>query len=87
MSFRDVCELISGAAPGTLPAALSQLGDSGSSASEALFSWVHAELVDRGVNLDDDGTEAVRRIVALAMLAQRQSNRIMWTSEEDKTAA
>ena len=87
MSFRDVCELISGAVPGALPTAVSRLDDSGSSASEALFAWVHAELVERDVDLDDDGTEAVRRIVALATLAQRHCDAQMWAPESGAEAA
>ena len=78
MHFRDVCELISGDAPGARPDAWDRLDDSGSIAGEDLFAWVHAELVDRGVDLDDDGTEAVQKIVALAMLAQRQCDEQMW---------
>ena len=78
MNFRDVCGLISGDAPGELATAASQLGDSGSSAHEALFGWVHAELVDRGVDLDDDETGAIKKIVGLAMLLQCHCDAEMW---------
>jgi hypothetical protein len=78
MNFRDVCELLSGDAPGELATAASQLGDSGSSAHEALFDWVHAELVDRGVDLDDDETVAIQKIVSLAMLSQRHCDEDLW---------
>jgi hypothetical protein len=70
MSLNNICLLISDDASGANGPERTERSARIESAADALVDWVHQELVDYEVNLDERGLASIRQLVARAMITQ-----------------
>jgi hypothetical protein len=70
MSLNSVCLTINEDASGANGPERTERSGRIESAADALVNWVHEELTDYDVNLDERGLACVRQLVARAMITQ-----------------
>jgi hypothetical protein len=73
--MEDICQRITDYAFGGNPKDRSARIDD---AASALVDWVHEQLIDRGVRFDANDLCALRKMVAVAMIAQHDYDAKMW---------